>query len=89
MKRGDVYRYVGPKTPVEGEHKHRTVIIVSPDEYNDNDNHPYVSVVPTTTRNLNRIYAFEVDLGEHLDRPCKAQTQYIYSCKKACPIVLL
>ena len=82
MKRGDVYWYSGPATPTERDKKRRPIVVVSQDEANENPYYPYVTVVPITS-NVSEIYALEVDLGELLDKPSKAQPQIVFSCRKA------
>lgn len=82
MKRGDIYWYLGPPTAAEKVKKRRPVLIISSNAANTNLSYPYVSVVPITSK-VERIYPLELDLGELLDRPSKAQPQTIFTCRKA------
>lgn len=82
MNRGDVYWYDGRPTVTESSKKKCPVVILSRNAANRQLNNPYVTVVPTTT-NVAHIYPLEVDLGEYLYEPSKAQPQYIFTCRKA------
>jgi mRNA-degrading endonuclease toxin of MazEF toxin-antitoxin module len=81
MNRGDVYWYYGPATASEKTRKKRPVILVSINAANHNPSYPYVSVVPITS-NVENIYSLEVDLGELLSKPSKAQPQLVFTCQK-------
>lgn len=80
MNRGDVY-WVDPD-PAQGSEaaKRRPCVIVSNDA--NNRAAATVTVVPVSS-NVKRIYPFEVDLEDLLDRPGKAQAHQVRTVSKA------
>lgn len=79
MNRGDVYWV--DLDPVQGSEaaKRRPCVIVSNDA--NNRAAATVTVVPVTS-NVQRIYPFEVDLEDLLDRPSKAQAHQVRTVSK-------
>ncbi len=81
MNRGDIHWYLGPPTATEKAKKKRPIIIVSNNAANNHPNYPYISVVPITS-NIDEIFSIEIDLGDLMSKPSKAQPQSIFSCRK-------
>ena len=80
MNRGDVYWVDLDPTQGSEAAKRRPCIIVSNDA--NNRAAATLTVVPVTS-NVERIYPFEVDLEDLLDRPSKAQAHQVRTISKA------
>ena len=79
MNRGEVY-WVDLEPSVGSEaNKRRPCVIVSRDA--NNRAAATITVVPITS-NVRRIYPFDVDLDDVLDRPSKAQANRIRTVRK-------